>query len=94
MTTAEALPPWDTEWAAQKAAEALRYLGGNFPECLQNLRVASLDEHETAVGEAAVGEAAADEAAQRADEDAYLGALRAYMRAGRDEALRIRRGAA
>jgi hypothetical protein len=86
MTSADALPPWDTEWAAQKAAEALRYLGRNFPECLENVRVASLDEHETAV--------AADEAAIRADEDAYLKALRAYMRAGRDEALRIRRGAA
>jgi len=82
MTTADELPPWDTEWAAQKAAEALRYLGRNFPECLENLR--ALDEHETA----------ADEAAIRGDEDAYLKALRACMRAGRDEALRIRRGAA
>jgi hypothetical protein len=80
MTTADT--PWDTEWAAQKAAEALRYLGRNFPECLENLR--ALGEHETA----------ADEAAIRGDEDAYLKALRAYMRAGRDEALRIRRGAA
>jgi DNA-binding GntR family transcriptional regulator len=85
MTTADELPPWDTEWAAQKAAEALRYLGRNFPECLEKLRVASLDEHETAVGEAAI---------RGGDEDAYLKALRAYMRAGRDEALRIRRGAA
>jgi hypothetical protein len=82
MTTADELPPWDTEWAAQKAAEALRYLGRDLPECLENLR--ALDEHETA----------ADEAAIRGDEDAYLKALRAYMRAGRDEALRIRRGAA
>jgi hypothetical protein len=82
MTTADELPPWDTERAAQKAAEALRYLGRNFPECLENLR--ALDEHETA----------ADEAAIRGDEDAYLKALRAYMRAGRNEALRIRRGAA
>lgn len=82
MTTADELPPWDTEWAAQKAAQALGYLGRNFPECLKNLR--ALDEHETA----------ADEAAIRGDEDAYLGALRAYMRAGGDEALRIRRGAA
>jgi hypothetical protein len=62
MTTADT--PWDTEWAAQKAAEALRYLGRNFPECLENLR--ALDEHETA----------ADEAAIRGDEDAYLKALR------------------
>jgi hypothetical protein len=36
---------WDTEWAAEKAAEALRYLGRNYPECLENLRV--LDEHDS-----------------------------------------------
>jgi len=57
-------------------------LGRNYPECLENLRV--LDEHE----EAAHG------AATRGDRDAYLEALRGYCRAGRDEALRIRRGAA
>ena len=74
--------PWDTEWAATKAAEALRYLGRNYPECLENLRV--LDEHETA----------AHEAAMPGDRGAYLEALRGYMRAGRDEALWIRRGAA
>jgi hypothetical protein len=73
---------WDTEWAAASAAEALRYLGRNYPECLENLRV--LDEHETA----------ANEAAMRGDRGAYLEGLRAYMRAGRDEALRIRQGAA
>jgi hypothetical protein len=78
--------PWDTEWAAARAAEALRYLGRNFPECLENLRV--LDEHEEAANEAA------NEAAMRGDEEAYLEALRAYCRAGRDEALRIRRRAA
>ena len=61
---------WDTEWAAQKAAEALRYLGRNYPECLENLRV--LDEHEEA----------AHEAAMRDDRDAYLEALRSYCRAG------------
>jgi hypothetical protein len=44
--------PWDTEWAAERAAEALRYLGRNYPECLENLR--ALDEHETAVHEAAL----------------------------------------
>jgi hypothetical protein len=85
MTTpdrAVGVEPWDTEWAAERAADALRHLGRNFPECLENLRV--LDEHERA----------AHEAALRVDEDAYLEALRAYMRAGRDEALRIRRGAA
>ena len=74
--------PWDVEWAAEKAAEALRYLGRNFPECLENLRV--LDEHEES----------AHEAAMRGDRDAYLEALRAYCRAGRDEGLRIRQGAA
>jgi hypothetical protein len=76
------LPPWDTEWAAERAAEALRYLGRNYPECLENLRV--LDEHEES----------ANEAAARRDRYAYLEALRGYCRAGRDEALQIRRGAA
>jgi hypothetical protein len=74
--------PWDTEWATERAAEALRYLGRNYPECLENLRI--LDEHETA----------ANEAAMRGDRGAYLEAVRAYCRAGRDEALRIRRRAA
>jgi len=73
---------WDADWAAEKAAEALRWLGRNYPECLEGLR--ALDEHETAAHGAAV----------RGDRDAYLEALRSYMRAGRDEALRIRRGAA
>ena len=74
--------PWDVEWAAQKASEALHYLARNYPECLGNLR--ALDEAETA----------ANEAAMRGDQDAFLEALRYYMRAGRVEALRIRRGAA
>lgn len=73
---------WDGEWAAERATEALRYLGSNFPECLENLR--ALDEHEVS----------AHEAAMKGDRDGYLEALTAYMRAGRDEALRIRRGAA
>ena len=81
-TEAVGVEPWNTEWAAQKAAEVLRYLGRNYPECLENLRV--LDEHEAAAHEAAVA----------GDQDAHLEALRAYCRAGRDEALRIRRGAA
>jgi hypothetical protein len=74
--------PWDTEWAAQKAADALRYLGRNAPEVLENTSV--LEPHEEA----------AHQAAMRGDEVAYLEALRAYCRAGRDEALRIRQGAA
>jgi hypothetical protein len=74
--------PWDTDKAAQVAADALCYLGRNAPEVLENTSV--LEPHEEA----------AHEAAMRGDRDAYLEALRAYMRAGRDEALRIRRGAA
>ena len=73
---------WDTEWAAERAAEALRYLGTHYPECLDALRV--LDEHETA----------AHEAALLGDEEKYLEALRGYMKAGRDAALEIRGGAA
>jgi hypothetical protein len=73
--------PWDTEWAAQKASEALYYLARYYPECAAS---GVLREHEEA----------AHEAAMRGDEDAYLEALRAYCRTGRDEALRIRRGAA
>jgi hypothetical protein len=73
---------WDTEWAAKKAAEGLRYLGRNYPECLENVRV--FDEHETA----------AHEAALLGDRERYLEALRAYMKAGRDAALEIRRRAA
>ena len=46
------IEPWDTEWAAARAAEALRYLGTHYPECLEALRV--LDEHETAAHEAAL----------------------------------------
>ena len=74
--------PWDTEWAAERAAEALSYLGRNFPEALERVRV--LEEHERD----------AHEAALRGDREAYLEALRCYMRAGRDAALHRRRGAA
>jgi len=74
--------PWDCDWAAERAAEALRYLGRNYPECLENVRV--LDKHEETAHQAALA----------GDVDVYLEALRGYMRAGRDEALRIRRGVA
>ena len=73
---------WDTEKAAQLAADALRYLGRNAPEVIEN--TSALGPHEEA----------AHQAAMHGDEVAYLEALRAYCRAGRDEALRIRRGAA
>jgi hypothetical protein len=78
----EPAEPWDTDKAARLAADALRYLGRNAPEVLENTSV--LEPHEEA----------AHQAAMRGDEVAYLEALRAYCRAGRDEALRIRRGAA
>jgi hypothetical protein len=74
--------PWDTDKGAQLAADALRYLGRNAPEVLENTSV--LEPYEEA----------AHQAAMRGDEVAYLEALRAYCRAGRHEALRIRRGAA
>jgi hypothetical protein len=74
--------PWDTEWAAERAAEALKYLGRNYPECLENLR--ALDQYEEE----------AHQAATRGDRDGYLEALRSYCRAGRDAALEIRKGAA
>ena len=73
--------PWDTEWAADLASEALAYLARYYPECAAS---EALRDHEEA----------AHEAAMDADEVSYREALRAYCRAGRDEALRIRRGAA
>jgi hypothetical protein len=80
--TSVGVEPWDVEWAAEQAAAALRYLGRNAPEVLENTSV--LEPHEEA----------AHQAAMRGDRDACLEALRDYCRAGRDEALRIRRGAA
>jgi hypothetical protein len=82
MTGRRPAEPWDAEKAAQLAAEALRWLGRNYPECVAS---EVLREYE---------EAAPHEAAMDADEERYRQALRAYCRAGRDEALRIRRGAA
>jgi hypothetical protein len=73
--------PWDCEWAHEQAAKVLEWLARNFPECGGSVRFRECDE-------------AVDEAAATGDREAYLGALRAYCRAGRDEALRIRRGAA
>jgi hypothetical protein len=78
------LPAWDCDWAATKAADALRWLGRNFPEALEGEPLRALDEHEEA----------ANKAAREGNEDAYLEALREWCRAGRDEALKIRKGAA
>jgi len=73
--------PWDTEKAAQLAADALRYLGRNYPECSGSETLRPYEE-------------AAHDAAMDADEERYKAALRSYCRAGRDEALRVRQGAA
>jgi hypothetical protein len=81
MTGVMSVEPWDTEWAHEQAVKALRWLAENYPECIG---AEGLREHDKA----------ADEAAAAGDHEAYLEALRAYCRAGRDEALRIRRGAA
>ncbi len=73
--------PWDVEGAADLAGEALAYLARYYPECAgsEALRVK---------------EEAAHEAAMDADEGKYVETFRACMRAGKGEALRIRRGAA
>ena len=72
---------WDTEWATEKASAALRYLAERYPECAAS---EALHAHQDAAHQAPVSE----------DREGYLEALRSYMRAGRDEALRIRKEAA
>ena len=72
---------WDTEWAAERASEAMSYLAQHYPEASASQE---LHPHQDAAHDAAVAE----------DEGRYLEALRGYMRAGRDAALRIRKDAA
>jgi hypothetical protein len=72
---------WDTSWAAERAAEAMRYLASNYPERSGALE---LHPHQEAAQEATIVE----------DRDGYLEALRGYMRTGRTVALQSRRGAA
>ena len=78
-------PEWDFEWAAERASEAMRFLAEHYPECGGS---EALHPHQDAAHEAAV----------IGDRDAYLQALRRYMRAGRGVAvqarLRARKGAA
>ena len=74
-------PALDTEWAAMKTVAAMRYLAERYPECSGS---AALYPHQDAAHDAAVAE----------DEGRFLEALRGYMRAGRDEVLRIRKEAA
>ena len=79
--TRKPVEPWDTGKAAELAAEAPRWLGRNYPECAG---AGALREPEEAAYEAAVD----------ADEVRYREALRGYMKAGRNAALEIRKGAA
>jgi hypothetical protein len=72
---------WNMEWAHEQALKALEWLAKNYPECSGAEGLRERDK-------------ATDEAAATGDREAYLESLRAYCRAGRDEALRIRRGAA
>jgi hypothetical protein len=72
---------WDISWAATKAGEAMHYLAQHYPESAGSLE---LHPHQDAAREASVVEYW----------EAYLEALRGYMRVGRDEALRIRKGEA
>ncbi|CAA9400075.1 MAG: hypothetical protein AVDCRST_MAG01-01-957 [uncultured Rubrobacteraceae bacterium] len=72
---------WDTAWAGERASEALAYLAQHYPEASAS---PELHPHQDAAHDAAAAE----------DEGRYLEALRGYMRAGRDEVLRIRKEAA
>jgi hypothetical protein len=72
---------WDTEWEAEKAFAAMKYLADFYSE--------------SAGSEALHGQQdAAHAAAVAGNEARYLEALRQYMRAGRSVALGIRKGAA
>ena len=72
---------WDIAWAAERASETMRYLAERYPECAG---APALHEHQDAAHGAAIA----------GDQDAYLEALRGFMRAGRTVALQVRRGAA
>ena len=72
---------WDVDWGASKASEAMRYLATNYPESGGS---EALHPHQDAAHQAAVA----------GDREAYLEALRSYMRAGQDEALQVRKAAA
>ena len=71
----------DTEWAATKAVGAMRWLAERYPECAASEALHPFQD-------------AAHLAAVAGDQEAFLEALRGYMRAGRDEALKIRGRAA
>jgi hypothetical protein len=71
----------DVEWAATKAAAAMRYLAERYPE---SAGAEVLHPYQDAAHEAAVA----------GDREAYLEALRSYMKVGRDVAPRVRKGEA
>ncbi len=80
MSGTRTAPPsvaWNQEWAMKRAAQAVKYLAENFPECGGS---ENLDPYQDAVREAAVKE----------DRAVYEEALREYMRAGRTVALERR----
>jgi hypothetical protein len=72
---------WDEEHAVRLAADALNWLAEWFPECSGSPALNAPTE-------------AADAAATVGEHARYREALRSLCRAGRDEALRIRSGAA
>ena len=71
----------DTEWCAEKAAEAMRYLAVNCPASSGS---PELHPHQDEAHAAAVA----------GDGPRYLEALRAYVRCGQDIQRRARKGAA
>jgi hypothetical protein len=72
---------WDVEWAEERASETMRYLAEHYPECSGAPELHAYQE-------------AAHEAAVAGEREAYLEALREYMRCGRFVAMRIRKRAA
>lgn len=77
----EGPPTWDIEWAAERAAVAMRYLADNCPAS------AGAPELHPWQDEAHAAAVACDEAR-------YLEALRGYVRAGQEVQRRARKGAA
>ncbi len=73
--------PWDLEWAAERAAGAMRYLADY---CPASAGAAELHPRQDAAHAAAV----------EGDRDAYLDALRDYVRSGQEVERRARRRAA
>ena len=72
---------WNVEWAGERASEALKFLAEHYPESSGS---PELHPHQDAAHDAAVA----------GDEARFIEALRGFMRAGRNEALRVRKEAA